>query len=158
MTPTICGHERGLLRSRLIAAQLRDEGIDVDGNATYRRELLIERGHDAAKLEASAAKCAAIDAAIHDPAKLGAILAEALRERGVSAYFLGDYYAAIPQLAPRDAIGVFSVASRCELIIQRGFPQTLMSIPKARATLLCILKLSHDATAISAAKELPDAS
>lgn len=83
MNDTICGHERNLLRSRLIAAKLRDEGIDVDGNATYRRKLLIERGHDAAKIEASAVKCAIVDAVISDPDELAEIVAELTRKCGL---------------------------------------------------------------------------
>lgn len=71
-----------LLISRIIAAKLRDEGIDVDGNAVYRRRLLIERGHDAARLETSAAKCAVVDAAIDDPARLVELISLAGAARG----------------------------------------------------------------------------
>jgi len=71
-----------VLRSRLAMAQLRDAGIDVDKTAAYRRKLLMERGHDAAKIEASAAKCAIVDAVILDPAKLAELYVLALGARG----------------------------------------------------------------------------
>ncbi len=138
MTPTICGHERELLRSRLIAAQLRDEGFDVDGNAAYRRKLLIERGRDATKLEASATKCATVDAAILDPARLAELLVAETHRRGFGHI---DAYA-----GTRVSSWLCITISWHTWLPRRSH--------EARAALLRILELPQGATAEDAVKAL----
>ena len=79
-TSSICGYDRKLVFNRLITAQLRDQGLDVDGNAAYRQKLLIARGYDAAKINQGAQKSAAIDAALYDLSSLvEMLLSEAKR-------------------------------------------------------------------------------
>lgn len=74
MTPTICGHERDVLIWALTKLNSPTMGQTYMRLANGGKP--IEPGHDA--------KYAALQASI-DPAKLAAIMAEALRERGIEA-------------------------------------------------------------------------
>jgi hypothetical protein len=84
MTKTICGHEREALRSRLIASQLRDKGLDIDGALECHLNILIDGVSDPSTLKHHVANCAAIDVDIYDPVKLAEMLAEEGRRWGVA--------------------------------------------------------------------------
>lgn len=140
----LCGNECcAWLRARLIAAKLRDEGIDVDGNAAYRRKLLLERGRDAAQIEASVAKCAIVDAMILDPTKLAELMASALRERGFS-----DVAPFVDELAPVDEFRISVHGDDISIVFRRCGAHkracTLASAAKARALLLAIMQTTAD--------------
>jgi hypothetical protein len=138
MTPTICGHERHIL---VWACRF------VDSHEVGHCRKWEHGEHDAAL-------------AVYDPAKLAELLAEALRERGVTVLRFRENYD-----MPFLCVGIFP-PSRTPIRVQfwGRFMRTVeydaawFSMPQARSALLHILELPQNATADDTVKALSNAS
>jgi hypothetical protein len=136
MTPTICGHEREVLR--LVLQIWSVPGLRMGTVLTEAQQ----RAHDDA----------------NDPANLAELLAEALRPFGLFVLvFPYGARATVAQTLPDNAVIIYHSeinGGMVEVYPPNASRSRPHAMPKARAVLLRILELPQDATAEDAVKAL----